>query len=120
MDFVSADLVTNIVARYIEHYGSDSDCGYCLSRLETEIEELPTVKLDRKRGHWIDTGIENVYGGKVIRCNECGFTVVISPEHYNNIEYYERFCCHCGSENTWMYYSPSNMPDCEVDHHEST
>lgn len=50
MDFVSADLVTQIIERYIEHYGSDSDCGYCLAKLETELEELPTVELDRKQG----------------------------------------------------------------------
>lgn len=62
-----------------------------LIKSQPEIE-IPTVE----KGFWIETGVKNVYGGKQIKCSECGFSLIISPEHFENLSYYEAYCCHCG------------------------
>lgn len=49
-----------------------------------------------KNGFWIETGVKNVYGGKQIKCSECGFSLIVSPEHFEKLSYYEAYCCHCG------------------------
>lgn len=51
-----------------------------------------------KQGTWIFTERKNVYGGKEIKCSECGFTVIVSPVHLENLGEYEAFCCHCGAK----------------------
>ena len=63
------------------------------------IAMYPSVNAEPvKHGCWILTGVENVYGGKQIKCSECGFTVIVSPEHYTNLAEYETYCCHCGAK----------------------
>jgi hypothetical protein len=47
---------------------------------------------------WIETGLKNVYGGKQIKCSDYGFTVIVSPEHFSDLEYYEAHCCHRGTK----------------------
>ena len=93
------------VIKILEKHSYNSDDPYFIDLAADEIYDLPVVESDRATGHWIDTGMENVFGGKPIECSACGFRIVVSPEHYSDLSYYERFCSHCGSENVGITYT---------------
>lgn len=50
-----------------------------------------------KRGYWKDTGVESIFGGRQFECSCCGFKICFSPEHVDNLDEYERYCCKCGA-----------------------
>ena len=52
---------------------------------------------------------DDVYGRKEIQCAHCGYRVVVSPTHYADIQYYERFCSHCGNENIGVVNSDGDI-----------
>lgn len=63
--------------------------------VDTTLKNTPAVAAQPvKRGRWIRTGRENVYGGIEIQCSECRHTLMTSPGHIDE----EYFCCHCGAD----------------------
>lgn len=90
-------------------HGYNADDSYFIDLATEEINDLPTIESERNTGHWIDTGVKNVYGGKEIQCVHCGYRVVVSPTHYADIQYYERFCSHCGNENIGIVNSDGDV-----------
>ena len=54
------------------------------------IKAIPSA--DRPRGEWIDTGKKNIYGGKCVKCSNCGDEVIV--QHLED----EWYCRHCGAD----------------------
>lgn len=44
-------------------------------------------------GHWIHTGLTNVFGGHQHKCSVCGYELMVSPMCDN-----ENYCCNCGAK----------------------
>lgn len=58
------------------------------------IDNAPTIDAEPIRhGHWIHTGVKNVYGGHQHECSVCGYTLMVSPMCDN-----EHYCCSCGAK----------------------
>ena len=58
-----------------------------------DVEEMPTIEPERKKGHWIRHPEQrNIFNGKTIECSEC-------HEKYT-VQYVEDewFCRHCGAD----------------------
>lgn len=64
------------------------------------VTDAPPVTDVKKTIHaeWKDTGLPNVYGGKIMQCTNCGTRINMSPERYKARFEYERFCSTCGAE----------------------
>lgn len=81
-------------------------CKGCQGECDDRRKELCTVgktllvvrkALEAQEGYWIDTGMQNVYGGKPMDCSVCGNRVIMSPERFTVINECERFCSTCGA-----------------------
>ena len=52
---------------------------------------ISTIEPERKKGKWLRTGRDNVFGGFEVECSECGDTIMIT--HIED----ELYCRHCGA-----------------------
>ena len=72
----------------------EAPCRACdVDDLKGEIEDVPTIEPQRKKGHWIRHPEQrNIFNGKTIECSEC-------HEKYT-VQYVEDewFCRHCGAD----------------------
>ena len=76
----------------------DEVCGRTCGTLDF-FDTQPTIEAEPvKHGRWIHTGTSNVFCGKEVECSECGSKVMLSPERFENITEYERYCFHCGAQ----------------------
>ena len=95
-NFINRDEFIN---EYCLDCGQGCEIPYCACPTVESLINAPLVTLPtQKTAMWIETGLKNVYGGKQIKCSDCGFTVIVSPEHFSDLEYYEAYCCHCGAK----------------------
>ena len=99
------DLFIVELAEVIKGYGNDPDDAdpFRLSEFY-RFYELPNIAVsrenfekmrpieERKTGHWLRTGRDNVFGGFEVECSECGDTVMIA--HIED----ELYCRHCGAK----------------------
>lgn len=63
------------------------------SIMHAMVENADTVD-PVKHGHWIHTGVTNVYGGHQHKCSVCGYTLMVSPM----CDGHENYCCECGAK----------------------
>lgn len=85
-----------------EHPSCDGACDYTARQYAEKafeamalwIAEAPTIDAEPVRhGHWIHTGITNIYGGHQHECSVCGYSLIVSPLCDN-----ENYCCSCGAK----------------------
>ena len=84
------NMVENEIARVISKHGTEVKGNIIDSANDKEYKKVV-------RAEWIDTGMPNAYGGKVMKCSNCGTRLIMSPERYENRFEYERFCSCCGA-----------------------
>ena len=91
---------------FLENRIVEKMCKGCSGECDDRRKELCTVgktilvireTMKNDEGYWIDTGMQNVYGGKPMDCSVCGNRVIMSPERFTAINDCERFCSTCGA-----------------------
>ena len=85
---IDADALKEELCKEYRHF----DQRIKISPVVQLIRDAPTIEPERKTGHWLRTGRNNVFGGFEVECSECGDTVMIM--HIED----ELYCRHCGAK----------------------
>ena len=93
MRLIDADALTEKYGDWYVEEGSEE--GF-IGTIKQLIDAQPTIKPERKTGHWVETGDEPYDEWE---CDVCGFAIdgsgCIDPEEYRDVY---KFCPNCGAK----------------------
>lgn len=68
--------------------------AYARACFSKDVEDMPTIEAEPVRhGHWIHTGVTNIFGVHQHKCSVCGYSLMVSKACDN-----ENYCCSCGAK----------------------